>query len=146
MTSMPACCSSVAALLDRVDAGARERIAVGARGDVGPAARVQQREELVQQHGAADAVDVVVAVDQDRLVGAQRLLDALHGLLHVLEQERVVQRGEVGPQEPAHAVRVVVATRDQHADDEVRQTQRVGERTLARIGLWRLRCGALHAL
>ncbi len=61
--------------------------------------RAELGQSPVEEGGAGDAVDVVVAVDHDGAAGADRLLQALHGRLHPGHQERVVQVVQRGGQE-----------------------------------------------
>ena len=83
-----------------------EAVAVGvAVGQEGMDPGVDPLEEVEEQGRAADAVDVVVPVDDDRLVPAQGALDALGAAVQVGEQIRAVQpfrtHVEVGEAESA---------------------------------------------
>ena len=57
---------------------------------------VCSRAELTQiaaeKRGRRDAVDVVIAIDDDALLRLDRLLYARDGLFHILHQERIVKR------------------------------------------------------
>ena len=75
-----------------VDALPRDAVAVFvAVGDVVVDVAVELLQEAVDQcHGGA-SVHVVVAIDEDAFLAAQGFVQSAHGLLHVLEEERVVQ-------------------------------------------------------
>ena len=67
-----------------------------------------------REHGGADAVDVVVAVDADPLPGRDRGANLRNRKLHVPELERIVQRQLAG-EEGTRLLGVAVAAPDEHA-------------------------------
>ena len=70
-----------------------------AGGDVVLDVGVVVLEILVDERYGGSAVDVVVAVDHDALLGAHGLVEAVHGLVHAGHKEGVVQVGQGGGEE-----------------------------------------------
>ena len=61
----------------------------------------ETRDEGIDQRDGRRAVHVIIAIDQDLLPGGDRAVQALHGLVHVLHQEGVVQGVQRGAEEGA---------------------------------------------
>ena len=106
-----------------LDARDRDAVAVlEATGQEGLDLGAEQAEHLHRERRRADAVDVVVAVDDDAAAGGDRALDERAGLRHVPERERVVQRA-VAVQEGARAAGVGQAAPDEHLGGDALKTQ-----------------------
>ncbi len=86
----------------------------------------EESQHLDRERGGTDAVDVVVAVHDDRTPGLDRALDQDTGLLDVAQTERVVKRA-VAVEESAGDVRVAHSAADEHLGGDALEAQRVGE-------------------
>jgi len=74
-------------------------------------------EDALEDGGGGDAVDVVVAVDDDGFAGAGGFQDAFGGTVEVVEARGILEGAEGGIAEFAGGVGVE-ASREQHAPDE----------------------------
>jgi hypothetical protein len=73
-----------------------------------------------------DAIDVVVAVDDDALAAGDGAQNAIDGLAHAGQQHRVVQLGDVGIQEGVGPFRIGEAPLRQQARNDRRNAERGG--------------------
>ena len=102
-----------------VDAALRHPVTlIVAVGDVVVDVVVVVTDEPVDQGHRSDAVDVIVAVDHDALLAKDGLVEAFDGDLHVVHEERVVQIGELRPEESACFGSGVDATLAKHASED----------------------------
>lgn len=57
--------------------------------DVAAHVRAESFQCLHHQSGGGDTIHIVIAVDRDRLIVVQRMLDTVHGGLHAGELKRI---------------------------------------------------------
>jgi hypothetical protein len=118
--------SASARFLDRVRA---ERVAVGESiRDVPLRASTEHSEEPHEQRRSRDAVDVVVAVHEDRLALRNRPRDPRRRGFHAGEQRRVVQHREPRLEVCARLFRFDDAARDEQRARHLARAQRARER------------------
>ncbi len=85
-------------------------------------------QELVDQRHGRRSVHVVVAVDHDLLLVADGCLDTLHGAVHVLHQEGVVEVRELRIEKRMCLLFGVYASLYEQVSQHGRNPQRRGER------------------
>ena len=78
------------------------------------------------KHRGANPVDVVVAVHADPLACGDRGSNLLHRLVHVTQQEGIVQRLFAGQKGPRH-LGVAVAAPDEHACRDLAEAELLRE-------------------
>ena len=86
----------------------------------------QEPQHLDGERRGADAVDVVVAVDDDRPACRDRTLDQRTGLGDVAQRERIVQRA-VALEERPRRVRIGQPAPDQHLGRDTLESERTGQ-------------------
>ena len=99
-----------------LEAAGQERLDLGA----------QQPQHLDRERRGAHAVDVVVAVHDDRAAGGDRALDQRAGLGHVAERERIVQRA-VAVEERLRGGRIGQPAPHEHLGSDALQAELGGE-------------------
>ncbi len=103
------------ALLQRaVDGAARKAVTVlhAARHDEARL-RAKAAQDAHEQRGAAHAVHIVVAEDDDVLARVDGFAQARGARLHVVQEERIVELGEGGPQKTRGRYRVAKSVAEQ---------------------------------
>jgi hypothetical protein len=104
-------------------------------GDVEIDLSAQDGDGVPEDGGGGDAVDVVVAVDDDFLLVPHRLGDAIGGLSQVWDRERVVQAFEAGAEEILALGRLLDAAVEQHLGQQRRGLKPLGQLRHAGVGL-----------
>ena len=98
-----------------IDTLARDAVAVVvAVGNVIVYVAGELLQEAIHECHCRATIHIVVAIDEDALLASEGFVEAVHGLLHVLKEERVVQVGELRTEELTRILHVVYAATYQH--------------------------------
>ena len=59
-------------------------------------------EELIDECDGGASIDIIVSIDKDSFLFSHGFVESVHGFIHVVHQERVVERGQLRTKELRH--------------------------------------------